>query len=159
MLTDGVFVIGMEGSAVRRVTSCGFLVFRRSPRVEFLLLRLPTRYDLPKGHVEAGESERECAARELAEETRLSASSLRVEEAYRFVSSYPSRSRRYGGETVEKQVVVFLCWLEGPAEVVTPEHAGHVWVPWAPPHRIERGTIDGALAAAAPFVAKGTAND
>ena len=40
---------------------------------ELLLIELRGRWDLPKGHIEAGESEREAALREVAEETGVEA--------------------------------------------------------------------------------------
>ena len=54
---------------MHKLMSCGVLVFRREPELSFLLLRQPHRLDLPKGHVEDGETEMQCALRELAEET------------------------------------------------------------------------------------------
>ncbi len=52
------------------VKSCGIIVFKRDP-LEFLLMRHPTRWDLPKGHVDPGETDLECALRELEEETGI----------------------------------------------------------------------------------------
>ena len=40
---------------------------------ELLLIELRSRWDLPKGHIEAGESEREAALREVEEETAVRA--------------------------------------------------------------------------------------
>ena len=40
---------------------------------ELLLIELRSRWDLPKGHIEAGESEREAALREVEEETTVKA--------------------------------------------------------------------------------------
>ena len=54
---------------MREVMSTGFLVIRRQPEVSFLLLRHPDRWDLPKGHLDPGETPAECALRELEEET------------------------------------------------------------------------------------------
>ena len=61
------------------------------------------------------------------------------------------------GAVVEKKVVVFLGWLEAPREIVVSEHGGFEWVKWDPPHRIERGTIDAALAAIEAFFGQGEA--
>jgi bis(5'-nucleosidyl)-tetraphosphatase len=46
---------------LREVKSCGFLVMK-SDR-SFLLMKHPRYYDLPKGHVEAGETEHQTALR------------------------------------------------------------------------------------------------
>lgn len=40
---------------------------------ELLMIELRSRWDLPKGHIEAGESEREAALREVEEETAVKA--------------------------------------------------------------------------------------
>ena len=53
------------------IKACGFLVFRDVPDPSFLLMKHPKRWDLPKGHVDPGESEVETALRELHEETGL----------------------------------------------------------------------------------------
>ena len=37
--------------------SCGFLIMRGEPPREFLLMRHADRWDLPKGHVDPGETE------------------------------------------------------------------------------------------------------
>ena len=61
-----------EDNTVRKVKSCGILCFRKRPTIAFLLMRHPHRYDLPKGHIREGESERVCAIREFTEETGIS---------------------------------------------------------------------------------------
>jgi len=54
-------------SAFKRVSAAGGIV--ANPRGEVLMIRRNGRWDLPKGHIEAGESAEECAVREIAEET------------------------------------------------------------------------------------------
>ena len=52
------------------VSAGGALVRRAGGEVEVLLIRVrATGYELPKGHVEPGETPKQAAARELAEET------------------------------------------------------------------------------------------
>jgi 8-oxo-dGTP pyrophosphatase MutT (NUDIX family) len=133
---------------MRRVKSCGFLVVRRHPTWAFLLLRHRHRFDLPKGHLESGETELACAWRELREETGLTEADVQQEEGFRFVTHFYPRYHRFGGMRVEKQVVIFLGWLEQPREVVLSEHPAYEWVPWQPPHRLQEGLIDEVLAAA-----------
>ena len=138
---------------MHRVKSCGLIVFRREPELSFLLMRHPRRYDLPKGHVDGNETELECAWRELSEETGLTPDCVRLQDGFRFVITYYPRSRRFGGMQVEKEVVLFLGWLEQARDIVVTEHTGHEWVRWAPPHRIQTETIDSLLAAVERFFA------
>jgi 8-oxo-dGTP pyrophosphatase MutT (NUDIX family) len=130
-----------------KIKSCGVVVFRRDPALSFLLLRHPHRYDLPKGHVEEGEAETECALRELAEETGLTPDVVRLEDGFRWATTYYPRYRGRGGRVVEKTVVIFLGWLLAERHVALTEHTGYEWVLWRPPHRLAQGTIDGVLAA------------
>lgn len=134
---------------MRQVRSCGVLVFRESPQREFLLMRHAHRFDLPKGHREAGESEKQCALRELEEETGLVPEAIRLDPGFRYEQVYYPRYYRRGlaGEIVEKTLVVFLAWLLEPDRPIRPtEHAGFEWMPYAPPHAIQGQTVDPLLA-------------
>lgn len=66
-------------------TSCGGIVYRRNPQghIEVLLLewrnkRGFSKYVLPKGHMEASETAKETALREICEETGLPESELEM---------------------------------------------------------------------------------
>lgn len=89
--------------------SCGGLVFRcRGGRIQMLLIRHKKggRWSFPKGHVEAGETERQTALREIREETGLK---VRLLRGYRECVCYNPRP------DVRKQVVYFLAvsdWVE-----------------------------------------------
>jgi ADP-ribose pyrophosphatase YjhB (NUDIX family) len=50
-----------DSNQMREVKSCGFLVMK--PDQSFLLMKHKDRYDLPKGHMEAGETEHQTALR------------------------------------------------------------------------------------------------
>ena len=130
--------------------SCGFLIFRGEPVREFLLMRHKDRWDLPKGHVDSGESETECALRELREETGLTAADIEPMEGFRFTLEYPVKNKRTG-QIDDKTLVVFLARLVRDAPISTSEHPGYQWFPWRPPHRIQAQTIDPLLAAAEQF--------
>jgi 8-oxo-dGTP pyrophosphatase MutT (NUDIX family) len=127
--------------------SCGVLVFRSSPVESFLLMEHPHRLDLPKGHIMPGESELECALRELEEETGIQAADLQLDPEFRFSLQYPVRYRRLGNRLVTKTLVIFLGRLLRPVEIRTSEHEGHRWMEWSPPHRIQAQTVDALLAA------------
>ncbi|MFM7149407.1 MAG: bis(5'-nucleosyl)-tetraphosphatase [Gemmataceae bacterium] len=140
-----------------KLMSCGVIVFRRDPDLSFLLLRQPTRFDLPKGHVEKGEDETTCALRELAEETGLTSEIIKLEPGFRFTTKYYPRYRKFGGRVVEKTVVIFLGWLQDERPVTLTEHTGYEWIRWQPPHRLSHGTIDGVLSQVEKFFSAGMA--
>src|SRR5437016_5143127 len=109
---------------MRVLKSCGVIVFRREPELGFLLMCHPDRYDLPKGHIREGESETDCALRELHEETGLAADAVQIEPGFRFTTTYYPRYRRFNNEVVEKTVVIFLAWLQGEHAIAVSEHQG-----------------------------------
>jgi bis(5'-nucleosidyl)-tetraphosphatase len=73
--------------------SCGVLIVRGDPIAEFLLMQHAGRWDLPKGHVDEGESDLECALRELFEETSIREQDIAIDPAFRFEHVYPVRTR------------------------------------------------------------------
>lgn len=131
--------------------SCGFLIIRGDPIREFLLMRHADRWDLPKGHVDDGETEMECALRELEEETGIAADQIETIPEFRFTTNYPVRNKR-DGRLIDKTLVVFLACLKGDVEINATEHRGYQWFPWQPPHRIQPRTIDPLLAAVETFL-------
>jgi len=111
----------------------------------FLLMKHGRRYDLPKGHREEGETELVCALRELQEETGISREKVALDPHFRFETVYYPRYQKYGGERVEKRVIIFLGQLLTEITVVTSEHPEYEWVPWKPPHAPLNPTIDQLL--------------
>lgn len=139
----GVLVVQCEAGEPRRIR-------------EFLLMQHPTRWDLPKGHVDPGEDDEVVTAlRELEEETGIPAPAVELDPEFRFEHRYPVRSKRTGGEEWLKTLVVFLGRLTQPVEIALTEHTGYRWFAWSPPHRIQEQTIDPLLAAVAKHVAEG----
>jgi 8-oxo-dGTP pyrophosphatase MutT (NUDIX family) len=144
-----------------RVKSCGVILFRcadggddgtggaRLP--EFLLMKHPHRLDLPKGRMEPGETELECALREMEEETGIPRSAVRLDDSFRFEEVYHPRLKQFGGAKVEKTLVVFLGWLETDHPITVTEHHDHAWIPWNPPHDFQPQTINPLLAAVDEF--------
>lgn len=139
-------------SSLRQVKSCGVLLFRRSPQLAFLLMKHANRYDLPKGQLEPGETELACALRELAEETGIAADQVRIDPEFRFTEIYCPRYKRFGGDKVEKTLVIFLGFLNTEVPVAVSEHVGFEWIDWNPPHQIQAETVDPLLAQAAAFI-------
>lgn len=136
-----------------KLKACGVLVTRGEPIREFLLMRHPTRWDLPKGHVDPGEAETDCALRELWEETGIAADAIVLDPTFRFEHSYQVRSDRTGGELWPKTLVIYLGRLTRDVPIRATEHVGFQWFAWQPPHRIQEQTIDPLLAEVERFLA------
>ena len=130
---------------MREVKSCGFLLFRRQPELSFLLMRHPTRWDLPKGHVDAGEDELQCAYRELQEETGIEARDVNYEETFRFTLQYQVADRQEPAKMAHKTLVIFLGWLQAPVSIDVSEHESYQWFCWDPPHTVQQQVIDPLL--------------
>lgn len=134
----------MPDKQLREVRSCGVLIVRGNPIRDVLLMEHATRLDIPKGHVEPGESDIECALRELWEETGITADDIELDPTFRFVIQYNCRYKR-SDELLAKTVVIFLGRLQRDVEIHTSEHQGHRWLSWNPPHQLQPETIDPLL--------------
>lgn len=128
--------------------SCGFLIVKGDPIESFLLMKHADRWDLPKGHVDPGETDMECALRELVEETGIRKEQLRVAPDFCFESRYMVSATRYdkGSGQVEKTLRIFLGQLIEEVDIEVSEHLGFQWFPWTPPHEIQKKAIDPLLA-------------
>ena len=134
---------------MKQVKSCGFILFqgdRAHPQKSFLLMKHQDRYDLPKGHIEPGESDLECALREMNEETGIPTSAVQVESDFEYRSIYYPQYARYDNEIIEKTLIIFLGWVNSPTVTTSTEHLGYEWIDWQPPHQIQPQTIDPLLA-------------
>ena len=127
------------------VKSCGFLIVRGQPLQEFLLMIHPDRLDLPKGHVEPGESDLACALRELEEETGIKEADIEIDPQFRFSTSYEVWKKKRQA-FVPKTTIIFLATLTRDVEIVVTEHEGYAWHRWNPPHQLQAATIDPLLA-------------
>lgn len=127
--------------------SCGFLIIRGTPIDSFLLMQHPDRWDLPKGHVDPGESDLEAALRELEEETGFAESDIEVVPGFVYEQKYPVAGGRYGLSvpSVEKTLRIFMAKLLNPMDPTVTEHDSFRWFDWNPPHRIQQRTIDPLL--------------
>lgn len=139
---------------MRRVKSCGVLLFRRQPELSFLLMKHTHRFDLPKGHVEEGETELQCALRETWEETGIPCDRVSLDPDFRFEETYFPVEPRFGTERVEKTLVIFLGWVEGSEPIAVTEHQGHEWRAWSPPHKIQKYTLNPLLSLVEAHFAK-----
>lgn len=130
--------------------ACGFLIVRGNPVTSFLLMKHPNRWDLPKGHVDAGESEMQCALRELEEETGIQADEISVDPHFRYEIQYVvNYKNRFSGQECLKTVVYFLGRLNCDVDIRLTEHGEFHWFDWKPPQDIQEKTINPLLAAVA----------
>lgn len=88
---------------------------------------IPGHWDFPKGHVEAGETPREAAEREVAEETGLSTLCFYGGFEKKTHFSYRSAS----GERRYKTVAFFLAKTNSKKITLSAEHQGGGWYPYA----------------------------
>jgi len=130
---------------LKKVKSCGILVFRNNQHLSFLLMKHLTRYDLPKGHMHMGETEEQCAFRELVEETGIPRELVSLDRNFRFEIMYYPREFGY---RVEKTLVIFLGRLvpDYLSAILPTEHIGFEWVDWNPPHLFNNPSVDPLLA-------------
>ncbi|HMP81053.1 MAG TPA: NUDIX domain-containing protein [Pirellulaceae bacterium] len=127
-----------------QIQSCGVLVFRDQPELSFLLMRHANRLDLPKGHIDPDETERQCALRELEEETGIKPEQITLDTDFVFHHEYHVQPRG-GGEWMLKRLTVFLGMLKQAQPITPSEHLDFQWIVWSPPHRIQEQTIDPLL--------------
>ncbi|MCL5440384.1 MAG: NUDIX domain-containing protein [Candidatus Marsarchaeota archaeon] len=105
--------------------SSGMLVYRVKEGVrEFLFLKKANgRLDMPKGHIEKGESAQEAAIRETREESGIEtrpSGFFRKDVSYRFLEK---------GIMIKKRVTMFMAEVPADTEVrISDEHAGYEWL-------------------------------
>ncbi len=107
--------------------SAGFLLFRTASSTgarKYLILNYGRHWDLPKGHVEAGESDAAAALRELEEETGIR--DVRVIPGFQEEISYRYTHPRRG--LSDKTVVFFLACTEEKNATLSHEHVGFEWL-------------------------------
>lgn len=104
--------------------SCGAVIFRRrNGQMEYLCLReIPSgAYSVPKGHMEAFETEEQTAAREIREETGLS---VRFLPGFREEMYYEACDDIH----IYKTVVLFLAEFSGALRLAPREISAYQWL-------------------------------
>lgn len=145
----------------------------QTPEQQFLLMRHPDRWDLPKGHCDGDETYRETAQRELHEETGIDPRSCQFDEHFQFELTYEvtypataaKSSNRHSKDqrpeviqepkVFQKTVRYFLARVPETVKIAVTEHESYRWFPWSPPHHIQSQTIDPLLAAVAAYLSSG----
>ena len=127
-----------------QVYSSGFLIFRKHPEWEFLLMKHANRWDLPKGHLDHSETKIEAAFRELNEETGIEPETVWRDPDFVYRSQYMVQYSRSEPARL-KELTIFLGVLYQDVKIITTEHLGHQWFRWLPPHTIQSETIDPLL--------------
>lgn len=139
---------GLKLSIMADIQSCGFFVYREQPQLSFLLMQHPTRWDLPKGHVDPGETELQCATRELHEETGIEEAQIEIDQEFRYDHDYTVTLAKHDYQPKLKTLTIFLARLVEPrVSIKVTEHEGYKWFDWQPPHDIQARTINPVLGA------------
>lgn len=100
-----------------------FYVENENADPDYLLLNYTAgHWDFPKGNIEAGEGERQAAAREIREETGIT--DVEFIEGFRMKIGY---RYRHGRRLVQKEVVLFLARARMNRVVLSHEHIGYAW--------------------------------
>lgn len=128
------------------LTSCGFLIVRNAPDVELLLMEHQDRLDLPKGHIDKGETRMQCALRELEEETGIRSTEIQPDPGFEFITQYYVHADWIGPEKVLKELQIYLAWLVDPRQKIrVTEHQGFRWVRWTKGMNLQKETLDPLL--------------
>lgn len=139
---------------MKQPRAAGFLILKGSPVEQFLLMKHPKRWDLPKGHVDPGETDLQAAYRELEEETGIPSDAVQLHPEFEYVTRYSVNGKRYGGgdQPVEKTTRIFLATLFKDLPIRVTEHEDYRWFSWQPPHSIQATAIDPLLAEVETFL-------
>lgn len=107
--------------------SAGFVVafIDAEAPIQYLVLDYGRHWDLPKGHVEPGETDLVAARRELLEETGV----IEIDVVPNFEKSLTYYFRK-SGRLVKKTVIFFLAKARPAPIVLSVEHAGYALLPF-----------------------------
>ena len=115
-------------SGLGKEQSAGFIIFSEidGQRKYLVLHYLSGRYDFAQGHLEAGEDHMQAALRELKEETGID----QIEVIPRFAVQLNYSFRRIYA-LINKTTTIFLAHTDQTDVVISSEHQGFVWLPYA----------------------------
>lgn len=127
------------------VHAAGLVIIAEAPTQQVLLMKHKSRWDLPKGHADDGETLMQTALRETEEETGISPDQLSVDKHFEFALEYDVEKKKRG--SYRKRTTYFLAWLDQPVDVQLTEHIGYKWIDWPVAKPIQPMTIDPLFAA------------
>ncbi len=106
----------------REYSAGAFVYMKKEGRIVFLLLEKDNgEYDMPKGHIEKGESSEQAAVREIWEETGIDA---KLDKFFSISTGYFFFN---GRQKVAKSVKFFLCEVYSDKVRISKEHKGYTW--------------------------------
>ena len=115
---------------MKREHSAGAIIFRLKNGVPlYLLLRYPSArskkeyWDLPKGHMEKGEQEKDTVVREVGEETGLK--DIEFFDGFREEIRYWFQSK---DQKISKTVAFYLAQTKQKKVAISSEHLGFLWL-------------------------------
>ncbi|HEX9722574.1 MAG TPA: NUDIX domain-containing protein [Candidatus Paceibacterota bacterium] len=119
---------------MKKEKSAGAVIYRlEKGEPVYLLLHYPPSpkatseyWDLPKGHVERGETEEDTVRREVKEETGLE--NIELRHGFRETIHYWFQWKR---KKISKTVAFYLAKTGEKEITISEEHIGFVWLPYA----------------------------
>ena len=115
---------------MQKEKSAGAIIFRMEKgKPLYLLLRYPSArskkeyWDLPKGHMEKGEEERDTVIREVREETGLQ--DIEFLDGFREEIRYWFQAK---GQKISKTVAFYLAQTRQKKVTISSEHLGFIWL-------------------------------
>ncbi|GAB5403442.1 MAG: bis(5'-nucleosyl)-tetraphosphatase [Aureliella sp.] len=122
------------------VQAAGLVILTEQAQPHVLLMQHKSRWDLPKGHADPGETLAETALRETEEETGIRSKQLKLDKKFEFVLEYDVEKKKRG--SYRKRTTYFLAWIESPVDIKLTEHIGFKWSRWPVEGPIQEMTID-----------------
>ena len=118
---------------MRTEKSAGVIVFRKDEeKIFYLLMKLNKagHWDLPKGHIESGETEEQTALRETEEETGLK--DVVLIPGFKETIKFFFKSSR---DLISKTVIFFLGETKVKEVKISFEHLDHKWLEYEEAHK------------------------
>lgn len=121
----------------------GIVYRRHGGTIEVLLLKWKNSggkivYTLPKGHTQDNEAPADAAIREIAEETGLEASMLRIKKFIKTISFSFTARHKTGHPTIDKDVHLYLVEYLGTKKPHVQKEERFVGFVWLTPEQLKK---------------------